>query len=580
MRQSRRFATLLLMLALLLALPLAARAFDDGTLCQAVQSGKHDWKRIEYAAPTCTKEGSATYRCGWCKKTASETIPRTAHRKVEQGALPTCTEDGYTVTVCADCGAQLTRKRTLPALVHQWVEEYRAPTCTVDGYRGSYCSRCHEKGQETAIPATGHTPRPERGRDATCTSDGYTASSVCAVCGATLEARKTIPALGHSWNGGTETVQPTCTAAGVRTYTCSRCGATRTEAIPASGHMWGRWEIEFPGTCVKQGMKVCHCRVCGEDKYQYAGYGDHDWGPWTVVTPAAPGIAGVEQRVCNNASDHVETRKIPALPEKEDGPAVAFTLSSAEDEGAGKRYEGAVVTFIATLVNNGSCPVYLPVPENGHDTAIPHGTTSLTGHAGSFAVLEPGEKMEYAYDQEVTAKQAEDGYAYNQSSTSIFWYDGDGRLQTGSATNTGHFIYLTYPEDARAELTLKWLYDSDSNKNPYDTDTFDPGDSVYALHFVTNTGSVPLDVWMHIYMPHDVDIHYSLGVLAPGEEFGRGSGAAIIGTVVDPGTETDEYLGTVTQTVWYSGHDVTTGEKLCETEPLISVWKVRRPADE
>ena len=29
-----------------------------------------------------------------------------------------------------------------------------------------------------------------------------------------------------------------------------------------------------------------------------------------------------------------------------------------------------------------------------------------------------------------------------------------------------------------------------------------------------------------------------------------------------------------------SRRNIRTGEKLCETEPLSSVWKVRRPADE
>lgn len=43
-----------------------------------------------------------------------------------------------------------------------------------------------------------------------------------------------IPSLGgHIWNGGVQTIAPTENAAGIRTYTCTRCGAARTEGIPA-----------------------------------------------------------------------------------------------------------------------------------------------------------------------------------------------------------------------------------------------------------------------------------------------------------------------------------------------------------
>lgn len=37
----------------------------------------------------------------------------------------------------------------------------------------------------------------------------------------------------HSWGRGVVTKAPTCTAAGIRTYTCE-CGETMTETIPAT----------------------------------------------------------------------------------------------------------------------------------------------------------------------------------------------------------------------------------------------------------------------------------------------------------------------------------------------------------
>ena len=66
----------------------------------------------------------------------------------------------------------------------------------------------------------------------TCTAKGYT-THTCA-CGDSYVDTYTA-ALGHAWDSGTVTKQPTATETGVRTYTCTRCNATKTETIPATG---------------------------------------------------------------------------------------------------------------------------------------------------------------------------------------------------------------------------------------------------------------------------------------------------------------------------------------------------------
>lgn len=40
----------------------------------------------------------------------------------------------------------------------------------------------------------------------------------------------------HVWDQGEETKNPTCTEAGVKTYTCGTCGATKTEPVAKLGH--------------------------------------------------------------------------------------------------------------------------------------------------------------------------------------------------------------------------------------------------------------------------------------------------------------------------------------------------------
>ena len=69
-------------------------------------------------------------------------------------------------------------------------------------------------------------------RPATCTQDGFV-KYVCA-CGSSYN-EAVYPALGHDWDSGTVTKEPTATETGVRTYTCTRCNATKTETIPAGG---------------------------------------------------------------------------------------------------------------------------------------------------------------------------------------------------------------------------------------------------------------------------------------------------------------------------------------------------------
>ena len=66
----------------------------------------------------------------------------------------------------------------------------------------------------------------------TCTEQGYT-THTCS-CGDSY-VDTYVNALGHSWDSGKVTKPATQTEAGVKTYTCARCGGTKTEAIPAGG---------------------------------------------------------------------------------------------------------------------------------------------------------------------------------------------------------------------------------------------------------------------------------------------------------------------------------------------------------
>ena len=179
----------------------------------------------------------------------------------------TCTEDGYTGdTVCAICGKEITKGEAIEAKGHiEAIDAAVEPTCTEPGKtEGKHCSVCNEVlvAQEV-IPATGHKEETIPGKKATCTDTGLTDGTRCSVCGTVIKAQEEIPAKGHSWNDGEITTSPTCENAGVKTYTCTVCNATKTEAIDATGHT--PVEVaEQPATCTEVGHKAgTKCSVCG-----------------------------------------------------------------------------------------------------------------------------------------------------------------------------------------------------------------------------------------------------------------------------------------------------------------------------
>ena len=178
----------------------------------------------------------------------------------------TCTEDGYTGdTVCAICGKEITKGETIQAKGHTEVIDARVePTCTKSGKtEGKHCSVCNAIiVAQTEIPATGHTEKTVVGKPATCTEMGLTDGISCSVCGTVIKAQEEIPAKGHSWDEGEITTSPTCENAGVKTYTCTVCNATKTEAIDATGHT--PVEVaEQPATCTEAGHTAgTKCSVC------------------------------------------------------------------------------------------------------------------------------------------------------------------------------------------------------------------------------------------------------------------------------------------------------------------------------
>lgn len=234
--------------------PKTDHTYDDGTVTKK---------------PTCIETGIKTYTCTVCQKTKTEEIAATGHQHTEirNKKEATCTETGYTGdTYCKDCGTKLSSGEVISKKAHDYeVKDRQKPTCTTDGYVLSVCKACGDEKQEV-LPATGHQHTEIRNKkEATCKAEGYTGDMYCKDCGEKLSDGKTIAkTTEHTWDAGKVTKAATCTEKGVKTYTCTVCGATKTEEIAATGHQHTEVRNKVEATCTKEGYSGdVYCTDCG-----------------------------------------------------------------------------------------------------------------------------------------------------------------------------------------------------------------------------------------------------------------------------------------------------------------------------
>lgn len=275
--------------------------------------GEHSWDNGKVTKEaTCTKDGEKTYTCTVCNTTKTEVIPATGHqhKEIRNAKKATCTEDGCTGdTYCTDCNTKLesgtvinklghtwdngvitkeateteegvktytcktcgeTKTESIPMAYHHWDQGTvtKEPTCTEKGEKTHHCTDegCDKTWIET-IPATGHQHTEIRDKkEATCEENGYSGDTYCKDCGQLISKGSEIKAKGHTWDNGKVTEEATCKKEGIKTYTCSICGDTKTEAIPKKEHSFDEGKVTKKATCTEDGLKVYTCKKCGETK--------------------------------------------------------------------------------------------------------------------------------------------------------------------------------------------------------------------------------------------------------------------------------------------------------------------------
>ena len=227
-----------------------------------------DWTVTKPA--TCTEDGLEEQICTVCGK---DSIKRTLKAKGHSFTnytdnTATCKEPG-TVTAKCDNGCGATHSVFASTL--DCVYEYRVviePTCTEVGYELQVCVNCGDISymDPIKIPVVDHTPEKVPGVEATCYDYGLTDGSICSVCGEVLKEQVFVDRLKHN-----EVVVPAVPAdcdygghsEGVK---CSICNVWLVAPVIGDTpvHEYSsEYKVCQPATMQKEGYKAKTCVKCG-----------------------------------------------------------------------------------------------------------------------------------------------------------------------------------------------------------------------------------------------------------------------------------------------------------------------------
>ena len=468
----------------------------------------HSWDGGKVAkAATCTAAGTKTYTCTRCKKTRTETIAATGHKAVKDAAVAaTCETTGKTEgSHCSVCGTVLKAQTTTAALGHSWDngKVTKAATCTATGTKTYTCTRCKKTRTET-IAATGHKAVKDAAVAATCETAGKTEGSHCSVCNTVLKAQTTVAALGHSWDGGKITKAATCTAAGTKTYTCTRCKKTRTETIVATGHKVVK-DAAVAATCETTGKtEGSHCSVCGtvlKAQTTVAALG-HDYGEWKTIKAATYTEPGQAERVCRRNASHKEYRQLPILEKaKIDLSACSIQLSEQTYvyDGTEKTPTVTITYNEKTLTEGKDYQVYFADnvnPGTAKITAIAKTDSDYTGTATitfeirkslpeNATVIEPGAFSNCTNLVDLNIKEnvteiGDNAFADSKNLQNIYFYGNSPKLGNNIFKNVTATVYYPYT-DKTWSLDILQDYGGNITWVPWDPKTNSPAKRSLAL---------------------------------------------------------------------------------------------------
>ncbi|MBD5082760.1 MAG: hypothetical protein HDT34_01075, partial [Clostridiales bacterium] len=267
-------------------------------------------------AATCTTAGlTVGSHCSVCNRVivAQTKIPATGHKVVTDKAVaPTCTTTGLTEgSHCSVCNTVIIAQNTIPITEHNYDNgKITDSTCTANGVKTYTCTVCKATKTE-AISTTGHKAVTDKAVAPTCSTTGLTEGSHCSICNAIIKPQNTIPTTKHSYDTGKITIASTCTANGIKTYTCTKCKATKTEVIPATSHSYDNGKITKASTCTANGTKTYTCTKCKATKAEAIPATGHSYDNGKVTNAPTTTTTGTKTYTCKNCNS-TKTEIIPA----------------------------------------------------------------------------------------------------------------------------------------------------------------------------------------------------------------------------------------------------------------------------
>ncbi len=144
---------------------------------------------------------------------------------VEEAA--TCTGSGIGYKKCKACGEIIEKEVVIEPLGHSGGKA----TCG----KKAICQHCQEEYGEFDKSRHGKL-EIRNAKPATCKEAGYSGDVHCKECGDITMQGESIPKTEiHIWDEGKVTKKATVEKAGIKTYTCTICGTTKTEEITVVG---------------------------------------------------------------------------------------------------------------------------------------------------------------------------------------------------------------------------------------------------------------------------------------------------------------------------------------------------------
>ena len=115
----------------------------------------------------------------------------------------------------------------------------------------------------------------------------------------------------HVWDNGKVTKEPTETETGIKTYTCTLCGETKTETIPKLTHEHSYKAVVTAPTCTEKGYTTHTC-ACGDSYVDtYVDALGHAWDNGKVTKEPTETETGVKTFTCTRCGE-TKTETIPA----------------------------------------------------------------------------------------------------------------------------------------------------------------------------------------------------------------------------------------------------------------------------